>query len=215
MVLTRDELAAIAALAVEHDLLVVTDEVYEHLVFDGRRSHISIGGPARACASAPSRSRSAGKTFSFTGWKVGWVTATAGARRRRPDRQAVPDVRQRGPVPVRDRRGAAPARLVLRRLPRRPAGASATCWRRPATRRVRGLPAPGHVLHHHRHHAPREKDGFDFCRALPERCGVVAIPNSVFYDDPDVGRSQVRFTFCKRREVLEAAVDRLRNGLLG
>jgi N-succinyldiaminopimelate aminotransferase len=61
-----------------------------------------------------------------------------------------------------------------------------------------------------------EKDAYAFCRALPERCGVVAIPNSVFYDDPDAGRTQVRFTFCKQDTVsckqdavLQEAVRRL------
>jgi N-succinyldiaminopimelate aminotransferase len=54
-----------------------------------------------------------------------------------------------------------------------------------------------------------EKDGYAFCRTLPERCGVVAIPNSVFYDDPEAGRTQVRFTFCKRDAVLADAADRL------
>jgi N-succinyldiaminopimelate aminotransferase len=53
-------------------------------------------------------------------------------------------------------------------------------------------------------------DGLGFCRNLPERCGVVAVPNVVFYDDKDVGASLIRFTFCKRREVLEEAVARLR-----
>ena len=52
-------------------------------------------------------------------------------------------------------------------------------------------------------------DGMEFCRSLPERCGVVAVPNVVFYDDIDAGRSLVRFAFCKRIEVLEEAVDRL------
>ncbi len=55
-----------------------------------------------------------------------------------------------------------------------------------------------------------EKDGIEFCRTLPERCGVVAIPNVVFYDNTDAGRSLVRFTFCKRDEVLAEAVARLR-----
>ena len=54
-----------------------------------------------------------------------------------------------------------------------------------------------------------EKDAHAFCRALPERCGVVAIPNSVFYDDPDAGRSQVRFAFCKKDDVLQDAAGRL------
>ncbi|NEE57531.1 aminotransferase class I/II-fold pyridoxal phosphate-dependent enzyme, partial [Streptomyces sp. SID8455] len=55
-----------------------------------------------------------------------------------------------------------------------------------------------------------EEDAYAFCRALPERCGVAAVPVSVFYDDPEAGRSQVRFTFCKREDVLEEAVERLR-----
>ena len=54
-----------------------------------------------------------------------------------------------------------------------------------------------------------DEDGYSFCRALPERCGVVAIPSSVFYDDKDTGRNYVRWMFSKRREVLEEAVERL------
>ena len=52
-------------------------------------------------------------------------------------------------------------------------------------------------------------DGLAFCRALPERCGVVAVPNGVFYDDVDAGRPLVRFAFCKRAEVIDEAVTRL------
>ncbi|GAB2804034.1 hypothetical protein GCM10027073_40770 [Streptomyces chlorus] len=55
-----------------------------------------------------------------------------------------------------------------------------------------------------------EKDAYAFCRALPERCGVVAVPVSVFYDDPEAGRSQVRFAFCKKDDVLHEAAGRLR-----
>lgn len=55
-----------------------------------------------------------------------------------------------------------------------------------------------------------EKDAYAFCRALLERCGVVAIPNSVFYEDPDAGRSQVRFAFRKKDDVLHEAASRLR-----
>ena len=54
-----------------------------------------------------------------------------------------------------------------------------------------------------------EDDGVAFCRALPERAGVVAVPTSVFYDDRDAGRSLVRFAFCKRDEVIDEAVARL------
>ena len=73
-VFTRDELAAIAALAVERDLLVVTDEVYEHLVFHGEHVPIAQFPGMRERTVTIS---SAGKTFSFTGWKIGWATATA------------------------------------------------------------------------------------------------------------------------------------------
>ena len=92
-VLTRDELTAIAELAVERDLIVVTDEVYEHLIFDGVE-HIPL-------ATLPGmRDRtvtisSAGKTFSFTGWKIGWVCGPAELVARGPDRQAVPHLRRR------------------------------------------------------------------------------------------------------------------------
>ena len=55
-----------------------------------------------------------------------------------------------------------------------------------------------------------ESDGLAFCRGLPHRCGVVAVPNVVFYDDQQAGRTQVRFAFCKRDEVLADAADRLR-----
>src|SRR3984957_4857922 len=72
MVATREELAGIAALAVERDLLVVTDEVYEHLVFDGEHIPIATLPGMRERTVTIS---SAGKTFSFTGWKIGWVTA--------------------------------------------------------------------------------------------------------------------------------------------
>ncbi len=54
-----------------------------------------------------------------------------------------------------------------------------------------------------------DEDGVEFCRRLPERCGVVAVPASVFYDDPETGRSLVRFAFCKKVEVIEEAVRRL------
>jgi len=55
-----------------------------------------------------------------------------------------------------------------------------------------------------------ESDGLAFCRSLPHRCGVVAVPNVVFYDRQEAGRSQVRFAFCKRDEVLADAAARLR-----
>ncbi|MFJ1815637.1 pyridoxal phosphate-dependent aminotransferase [Streptomyces sp. NPDC088139] len=207
MVLTREELSAIAALAVERDLLVVTDEVYEHLVFEGEHIPLaSLPGMRDRTVSISS----AGKTFSYTGWKVGWVTAAA------PLVAAVRTAKQ-----YLTYVSAGPFQYAIAEALRLPDGyfdGLRTDLRRKRDLLGDGLRAAGFEVHQ-----PQgtyfittditpfgEKDAYAFCRALPERCGVVAIPNSVFYDDPDAGRSQVRFTFCKRDDVLHDAVGRLR-----
>ncbi|MET8293764.1 MULTISPECIES: pyridoxal phosphate-dependent aminotransferase [unclassified Streptomyces] len=205
-VLTADELAAVAELAVERDLLVVTDEVYEHLVFEG--GHIPL-------ASLPGmRERtvtisSAGKTFSFTGWKVGWITAPpALVSAVRSAKQFLTYVSS-GPFQY-----AVAEALAL------PDSYYDTFRADLAAKRdllTEGLTAAG--LRVFRPQGTYfittdisplgEKDGLAFCRALPERCGVVAIPNQVFYDDQEAGATQVRWAFCKRTEVLREAVERL------
>ncbi|MET8504202.1 pyridoxal phosphate-dependent aminotransferase [Streptomyces sp. NPDC004787] len=207
-VLSRTELTAVAELAQERDLLVVTDEVYEHLVFDGAE-HIPL-------ASLPGmRERtvtigSAGKTYSFTGWKVGWITATpelTGAVRSAkqfltyvssgPFQYAVAEALR---LPDTYVRGLRAELLAKRDLLSEGLTAAGFGVHRPAgtyfvTTDIRPL---------------GETDGFAFCRALPERAGVVAIPNAVFYDHRDEGAPFVRFAFCKRVEVLQEAVDRLK-----
>ncbi|MFJ3188852.1 pyridoxal phosphate-dependent aminotransferase [Streptomyces halstedii] len=207
-VLTREELAAIAELALERDLLVVTDEVYEHLVFEGE--HIPL-------ASFPGmRERtvtisSAGKTFSFTGWKIGWITAS-------PELvNAVKSAKQfltyvsGGPLQY--------AVAEALRLPD-----SFYDELRAGLRARRDLLSDGLADAGFGVHRPAgtyfvttdirplggERDGIAFCRALPERCGVVAVPNAVFYDHHEQGAPFVRFAFCKRVDVLEEAVARLK-----
>jgi len=212
-VLTREELAAIAELAVERDLLVITDEVYEHLVFD-EAEHIPLvtfpGMRERTVSIG-----SAGKTFSFTGWKVGWVTGTA------PLVTAVRSAKQfltyvaSGPfqyavaeaLSLPDSYFAAFRADMLAKRDVLATGLAAAGFEvfRPAgtyfiTTDIRPL---GPEL-------SQNGDGFAFCRALPELAGVVAIPNAVFYDHRDAGAPFVRFAFCKRVGVLEEAVDRLR-----
>ena len=207
-VFDRAELSAIAAVAQEHDLLVVADEVYEHLTFDDIE-HVPI-------ATLPGMWErtvtigSAGKSFSFTGWKVGWATGPAPLVERGAHGQAVPDLRGQRPVPVRARRWgwACP-------MPTSPS--SAPTSRASATVLAAGLERAGLEVFRPEGtyfvtadiRSIGEEDGLAFCRTLPERCGVVAVPNVVFYDDVDAGRSLVRFAFCKRMGVLEAAVDRL------
>ncbi|MFF7360012.1 pyridoxal phosphate-dependent aminotransferase [Streptomyces sp. NPDC008125] len=206
MVLTREELSAIAGLAVEHDLLVVTDEVYEHLAFDGDHVPlISLPGMRDRTVSISS----AGKTFSFTGWKIGWVTGSAAlVTAVRTAKQYLTFV-SGGPLQY-----AVAEALAL-------PDAFFTAFREDLRAKrdllVTGLTAAGFEAYRPQGTyfvttdvAPLgEKDGIAFCRALPERAGVVAVPNSVFYDDQEAGRTQVRFAFCKREEVLRQAVERL------
>ncbi|MFE9607965.1 pyridoxal phosphate-dependent aminotransferase [Streptomyces sp. NPDC006012] len=207
-VLTREELAAIAALAVERDLLVVTDEVYEHLVFDGAE-HL----PLAAFPGMRERTvtiGSAGKTFSFTGWKVGWVTAA-------PDLvAAVRSVKQ-----FLTYVASGPFQYAVADALRLPDAYFAEF--RAGMRAKRDLLAHGLEQAGFKVFRPAgtyfittdirplgESDGFAFCRTLPERCGVVAIPNAVFYDHREAGAPFVRFAFCKRKNVLEEAETRLK-----
>lgn len=207
-VLTRAELAEIARLAVERDLLVITDEVYEHLVFDDAE-HVPL-------ATFPGmRERtvtigSAGKTFSFTGWKVGWVTASP---------ELVTAVRSAKQFLTYVASG--PFQYAVAQALALPAAYFDAF--REDLRAKRDLLCAGLAKAGFEVYRPQgtyfvttdvrplgENDGFAFCRALPERAGVVAIPNAVFYDHRDAGAPFVRFAFCKRTAVLEEAVSRLK-----
>ncbi|MCC0580114.1 pyridoxal phosphate-dependent aminotransferase [Streptomyces californicus] len=205
-VLTPDELSGIAALAVEHDLLVVTDEVYEHLVFTGEHHPIAALPGMRGRTVSIS---SAGKTFSYTGWKVGWVTGDAAlVAAVRSAKQYLTFV-SGGPFQYAIAEALA--------LPDTFFTGFLADMHRKRDLLATGLRAAGFQVYEPEGTyfittdiAPfGDEDAYAFCRALPARCGVAAVPNSVFYDDPEAGRSQVRFTFCKKDEVLEEAVTRL------
>lgn len=205
-VLTEAELAAIADLAVERDLVVVTDEVYEHMTYDVAHRPLATfpGMPERTLTIS-----SAGKTFSFTGWKVGWATGPA------PLVRAVLMAKQFltyvSGAPFQ------PAVAVGLRLPDSYFEGLRAALRSKRDRLCAGLREVGFEVFE-----PQGTyfvtadvrplgwdDGIAFCRDLPHRAGVVAIPHQVFYDDPEVGRPLVRFAFCKRDEVLDEAVTRL------
>lgn len=205
-VLTPAELAAVAELAVSRDLLVITDEVYEHLVFEG--AHTPLAGLPGMRERTVTIS-SAGKTFSFTGWKVGWVTGTPElVTAVRSAKQFLTYVSS-GPFQYAIAEALAlpdayydsfRADLAAKRdlLSDGLAAAGFEVFRPQGTYFVTTDITP-----------LGEHDGLAFCRSLPERCGVVAIPNQVFYDDKAAGASHVRWAFCKRTAVLEEAVDRL------
>jgi N-succinyldiaminopimelate aminotransferase len=205
-VLTRAELQAVAELAVERDLVVITDEVYEHLTFG--TDHVPMA-TRPGMAERTLTLSSAGKSYSFTGWKVGWATGpaslvgavlaakqwltfTSGA----PLQPAVaaaldehPDFPTTLAAELREKRDLLCDGLEKIGLRGRPP--EGTYF---ATSDITDLGWP---------------DAMAFCLALPERAGVVGIPTQVFYDDPDAGRQLVRWAFCKRREVIEEAVSRL------
>ncbi|GGM04414.1 pyridoxal phosphate-dependent aminotransferase [Nakamurella endophytica] len=210
-VLTREELSAIAELAVRHDLVVVTDEVYEYLTYDDA-VHVPIGS-LPGMAGRTLTVSSAGKTFNATGWKIGWVcgpaelvaavraakqflTFVGGA----PFQPAVAhalehemgwvDGLRKDLQDKRDRlcEGLAAAGFGVQR----PQGTYFV----PTD--IRPLTPPG-----------TEADGLRFCLELPGRAGVVAVPQQVFHDDPAAGRPYVRWAFCKRDEVIDEAVRRL------
>jgi N-succinyldiaminopimelate aminotransferase len=205
-VFTREEITAIARIAVEHDLLVVTDEVYEHLVYTGEHVPIAtVHGMADRTVSISS----GGKTFSFTGWKIGWVTA-------QPELVAAVRAAKQFLTYV----SGGPFQYAIAAALGQPDGFYTAL--RDDLRMKRDLlsgglaelgfevyPSDGTYFVTTDIAPLGETDGVEFCARLPERAGVVAIPSSVFYDDKEAGRTQVRFTFCKRPEVLKEGLARL------
>ena len=209
-VLDDEQLRTIAEIAIERDLIVVSDGVYEHIVFDGS-AHRSIatfpGMRERTLVIS-----SGGKTFNTTGWKVGWVCGPASlVSAVRAAKQFLTYVSS-GPFQ--------PAIAVGLRLPDTYFADLASDLQSKRDRLVAGLHSAGFEVFEPsgtyfvtvdiRRLRP-DGDGFAFCRELPDLCGVVGIPNVVFYDrsHEHEGRHMVRFAFCKRPESIDQAVTRL------
>jgi N-succinyldiaminopimelate aminotransferase len=205
-VFSRAELETLAALCRRHDALCITDEVYEHLVYEGRHVPMATLPGMRERTITIS---SFGKTFSLTGWKIGWAAAppelTAAVRAAHqfvtfatatPLQHGAASALAAGPEYYAELlAGYSERREYLSRelarigfALRPPQGTYFVC-------------------------ADFRRFGFDddraFVRHMIEKIGVAAIPPSVFYDHPEEGRRYVRFAFCKKRETLEAAVARL------
>lgn len=209
MVLSGAELAAIAEIAVDADLLVITDEVYEHLVFDGRR-HLPLA-TYPGMAERTITISSAAKMFNCTGWKIGWACGPmeliAGVRAAKqylsyvggaPFQPAVAQALNTEEAWVaalreslqakRDRLGSALSELGFDVH-----DSSGTYF----------LCADPRPLGYH--------DSTQFCAELPERAGVAAIPMSAFCGPGahDAWNHLVRFAFCKRDDTLDEAIRRL------
>ena len=206
-VLSHEELQSIADVCLERDLVAVSDEVYEHMVFDGR-SHVPLASLPGMRDRTVSIS-SAGKTFSVTGWKIGWVTAsahlvaavrtakqfltyTSGA----PFQPAVAAGLRLGQPPLDDLANSLQNKRDL--LCDGLSGIGFEVFRPAGTYFVTTDITPLGF-----------DDGIKFCRLLPRRAGVVAIPSAVFYADTERGKSLVRWAFCKRDETLHLALERL------
>ncbi|ETT26067.1 MULTISPECIES: pyridoxal phosphate-dependent aminotransferase [Rhodococcus] len=202
-------LAAVAALACERDLLVLSDEVYEHLVFDGRRHRplASLPGMAERTVTVSS----AAKTFNVTGWKIGWALGP---------RELIDGVR-----------AAKQFMSFVAGAPFQPAVAYALTHEQPWIAAQRDdlqrrrdllsgaladagfgvLDSAGTYFVCADITPFGATDGVAFCRTLPERIGVAAVPVSAFVDDPQQWNHLVRFAFCKRDDVLLEGVRRLRS----
>jgi N-succinyldiaminopimelate aminotransferase len=206
-VLTTDELATVAAVAVEHDLVVITDEVYEHLTFEGHR-HVPISTLPEMRERTLSLS-SAGKSWSFTGWKVGWATGPAdlvsavlAAKQWLTFTSGSP--LQPAVAVALDDEDDFPRRLAADLAVRRDLLCAGLADVGIDVRVPEGTYfAMSDVS------ALGWEDADTFCRALPERAGVVAIPTQRFHDDVEAGRHLVRWAFCKERSVIEEGLRRL------
>jgi N-succinyldiaminopimelate aminotransferase len=206
-VLTRAELAEIATLCVEHDLIAITDEVYEDLVYDGIE-HIPLGS-LPGMAERTLTISSAGKMFNCTGWKIGWVCGPAELV------AAVRAVKQ-----FLTFVGGAPFQPAVAHALRTESDWVVRLRDGLAGKRDRlaaGLAEAGFGVHHTlgTYFVCADvrplgfTDGAELCWQLPERVGVAAVPVQGFTDNPDRWRHIVRFAFCKRDEVLDEAIERL------
>jgi len=206
-VLNQDELAGVAQLATRHDLIVITDEVYEYLVYDDV-AHLPLA-TFPGMAERTITISSSGKTFNTTGWKIGWACGPAALIAAvRAAKQFLTYV---GGAPFQ------PAIAQALNTEMDWVAALRDSLQDKRDRLCAGLAAAGFGVYR-----PQgtyfvmtdirplgATDGMAFCLDLPRRAGVVAIPDEVFHDDPQDGKPFVRFAFCKRDEVITEAVDRL------
>ena len=207
MALTDNERQAICDVAIENDLVVISDEVYEHLIFDGRTHRPLATMPGMADRTVTISS--GGKTFSFTGWKIGWAIASPSLINTvRTTKQFLTYV-SGGPFQYAIAQALA--------LPDEYYSSLTAGLQAKRDLFAQGLSdlgldvcVPEGTYFITTDIRPLGfEDGLEFCRALPKLASVVAIPHQVFYDNVDVGKPLVRWAFCKQDSVLQDALNRL------
>ncbi len=207
-VFTRDELSRIAALCRKHDVLAITDEVYEHIVYEGR--HVSIAtldGMSERTVTVSALS----KTFCVTGWRLGFAIAPpriAGAIRKVHDFLTVgaPHPLQEAAASLLEQ-GDRSYRSLAKEYGERRA-VFMKCLDNAGLAPVGGAPEGAYYVM--TDIAPfGYKTDTEFARWMCESIGVAAVPGSSFYRNPRDGYGQVRFAFCKKPETLRAAGERL------
>jgi N-succinyldiaminopimelate aminotransferase len=206
-VLSRPELEMIASIAIEHDLLVVSDEVYEHLAFE--QPHVPISTLPGMFERTITIS-SAGKTFSFTGWKIGWATGPAElVASVRTTKQFLTFV-SGGPLQYAVAYALSEQLAWVEGLRESLANRRDLLTTGLASLGLRAYRPSGTYFVTTDIRPLGWSDAESFCRELPRRAGVVAVPCGVFYDQPGPAEdSLVRWTFSKRENVLIEALDRL------
>ncbi len=210
-VFTREELSLVAELAIDRDLVVVSDEVYEHLVYAGE--HVSIA-TLPGMRKRPVVVSSLGKTFSLPGWKIGWTCAPP--RLTAAVRAAHQFVTFATATPLQH--GA----VAAIEAPRSYYDELLSTYRGRLDQLAAGLETAGFDVFRPEGTyfvaAGIERFGRDdvaFVKHLVEHVGIAAIPPSVFYDRPAFGRDWVRFAFCKKESTIAAALERLPRLLQG
>ncbi|MBX3372470.1 MAG: aminotransferase class I/II-fold pyridoxal phosphate-dependent enzyme [Phycisphaeraceae bacterium] len=209
-VFDRRELETIARRCLRHDLIAITDEVYEHLIFEGAH-HFLAGFPGMADRTITLSSL--GKTFDLTGWKIGWAVARADLTR--AIRAAHQFLVFAVPTPLQYAAAEAIAQLERHRAPWLTAFRARRDLLTGGLRDVgfRVQPPQGTCFVLADHTAFGFADDIAFCDHLLDAAGVAAIPTSVFMGDPARESRYVRFAFCKETSTLQAAIDRMRAGL--
>ncbi len=217
---THDELALIARLCLKHNVTAITDEVYEHLVYDPTSPHLQLA-TFDGMADRTLTLSSLGKSFSFTGWKVGWAIGSAALNRAlRSAHQFLTfstctPMQTAAAAAIGSAQGQAAINDLVAMLrtnrefltreltalgfnviPAAGAYFLMADWTNPAclAGRLQSATSDAHV-----------------CRLLIEQAGVAAIPASAFYQHPHEGQRFIRFAFCKRNDTLQQAVARLQS----